>query len=136
MRDAVRARAFARLLILCAVLTGVFVMHGLPAQACAAGTGMPAAVMTVAGHGEQPAVVAHEDQTVARHTVPAQGEPCVFTPGPRGVDILTALVLLAATLALAPPVRPSSGGDRWARSHRAPPGAGTELLTTLCVSRR
>jgi hypothetical protein len=140
MRDAEPARAFARLLILCAVLTGVFVMHGLPAQACTAGTGMPATAMTaMAGQGEETvaAVLGHKDQAAAQHADPAHGAPCVFTPAPRGIDILTALSLLAAAaVALVSPVFPKPGGDRWPRSRRPPPGTGAELLTTLCVSRR
>ena len=133
------ARAIARLLTVCAVLTGLFLMHGLPAQGCAAGIGMPATAMPAAattGHSEHPApaALAHDDQAVAAPAAAEHGIPCVFTPAPRGLGGLSAL-LLAATVALVSFARPTFGGDRYSRSRRAPPRTGSELLTTLCVSR-
>lgn len=133
-------RVIARVLTVCAVLVGLFVMHGLPAQACPAGTGMAAA--SAAGHRGEPAratmSVQGEMSTAfpAVHTAtPEHGTACVFTPAPRGIDELLAL-LLAATVALVSPAwRPTVAGYRYPRSHRAPPGPGTELLTALCVSR-
>lgn len=140
MRGRASARATARLLTVCSVLTGLFLMHGLPEQSCSGGAGMPA-VMTAAsmiGHGGQPALTAapeHGDRAVVLPAGPGHGTVCVFTPAPRGIDTLLALLLLAAIVALAWPVRPALGGHRYPRRRRAPPRAGAGLLTALCVSR-
>lgn len=128
MRGTASAGAMARLLTVCAVLIGLFLMHGLPAQACPAGTAMSA---VTTGHAEHPVLGlgAHGDQA-------AHGTPCVFTPAPRGIDaMLTLLLLLASAVVLVSPPRPALVGDRHPRRHRAPPRTGEQLLTRLCVSR-
>ena len=134
MRNTASARAIARLLTVCAVLAGLFFMHGLPAQACSGGTGDMSAMTTTSTAGHQDGVtpaagVAHREMVTA---AVEHGTACVFTPAPRGLDALLALLLLAATVGLASAQRlPNSGGHR----HRAPPLTGATLLTTLCVSR-
>jgi hypothetical protein len=136
MRDGRPARAGARLLIVCAVLTGLFLMHGLPAQACTASSDMPATAMTTVeppGHSDQASpVLAQSEQVAAPHVV--HGATCVFTPAPRGSDVFEALSLLAVAVALMSLVGPGLGA-RFPRTHRAPPRTGSQLLTTLCVSR-
>ncbi|MFD2420137.1 DUF6153 family protein [Amycolatopsis pigmentata] len=136
MRDRRQARAGARLLIVCAVLTGLFLMHGLSAQACTASTDMPATTMTTgatAAHGDQASrVLAQSEQAAAPHAV--HGATCLFTPAPRGSDVFEALSLLALAVALMSLAGWDLGG-RYPRTHRAPPRTGSRLLTTLCVSR-
>jgi hypothetical protein len=141
------ARVIARLLAVCAVLVGVFVMHGLPAQACPAGTGMSGSAMMaapMAAHGGESVLVAIPARSGMTHVVvgartdaAAHGGVCVFTLPPRGLAGLLALLLLAgvAVASLATLIRASFGGSRGWFSHRAPARAGPELLTTLCVSR-
>lgn len=142
MRGTASARVFARLLTLCAVLAGLFFMHGLPAQACAGGTGgMPATVTTASppvSHLDSIALAAgpvHRDMVASLGAVVEHGTPCDFAPAPRGIDVLLLLLLLAATVALASPRLPGGGGRRNPISHRAPPRTAGELLTALCVSR-
>ena len=124
-----RGTAIARLATVCAVLVGLFLMHGLPAQACPAGAAMPVTAMNAASHTEHPR--AHDAPAASAE----HGSSCVFTPAPRGIDSLLALLLLAATAALLERLRPAFGGGRHPGSRRAPPRAGAELLTALCVSR-
>ncbi len=142
MRGKVPARAIVRVLTLFAVLVGLFLMHGLPAQACSGGTGMSATVMTQTAPGgpDGQALVgtAHALTTVGSAALPAapgHGAVCLFVSPPRGIDALLALLLLAAAVALVRIVRPPLGAVGGRRRHRAPPRAGMELLTRLCVSR-
>lgn len=139
MRDTASARAIARLPAVLALIAGLFLMHGLPAQACAAGTGktgMTASAMT--SHSGQSARVvtgAHGTGAVAIPSPAGHGTPCVFTPAPRGQGTGAALLFLAVTIAPVSPARSALGPGRHPRSHRAPPRTSTETLTALCVSR-
>ena len=141
MRGTVSAGAIARLLAVCALVTGLFLMHGLPAQACAGGSGMATAAMAgmatggPGGHAVPSGAPVHGDHAVVWPAAPGHGTPCVFTPAPRGLDALLALLLLAATAAPAASARPVRGARHTPRGRRAPPRAGPELLATLCVSR-
>lgn len=138
MRGTLSAGAIARLLTVCALVGGLFLMHGLPAQACAGGNGMATTAMTgmatggPAGHATLGGAPVHGDHATVRHAAPGHGTPCVVTPAPRGLDALLALLLLAATAALAASARPARSASR---GRRAPPRAGPGLLATLCVSR-
>ncbi|MGH4007493.1 MAG: hypothetical protein ACRDTH_04885 [Pseudonocardiaceae bacterium] len=139
------ARAIARLLMVGAVLAGVFLMHDLPAQACPGGTGMPASSMTatpaLTAHSGEPTQVAAAAHGEMAHALPAahatttgHGSVCVSTPPPRSHDGL--LTLLLAAGALASPARLLHvDSQRGRASRRAPPPTESELLTTLCVSR-
>ncbi|WP_186382941.1 DUF6153 family protein, partial [Amycolatopsis rhizosphaerae] len=129
----------------CAVLVGLFAMHGLPAQGCAAGSGAHATTMSMTmtervAEAVVPGEVSQGDRTAAHPGTQddrtAGGAACVFTPASRGIDALLVLLLLAATVALAwlAPL-PGFVGRGNPRSHRAPPRTGAQLLTTLCVSR-
>ncbi|WAL69683.1 DUF6153 family protein [Amycolatopsis cynarae] len=140
----VSAGAIARLLIACAVLAGLFAMHGLPAQGCAAGSGVHATAMSMTtterGAEAVAPAVSQGDRTAAHPGTQgdrtAGGVACVFTPASRGIDALLVFLLLAATVALAwPAPLPGFAGRGHPRSHRAPPRTGARLLTTLCVSR-
>jgi hypothetical protein len=139
MRGTAPARAIARLLTLGAVLAGLFAMHGLAAQACPGGTGMSAPVMTAPATAHPGGITPMRGPKAAAlpsadADMPGHGTVCVFTPAPRGISALLALLLLAATVPLVSPAWPVVG-VRSPISHRAPPHGGAELLTTLCVSR-
>jgi hypothetical protein len=111
----------ARLVTVFAVLAGIFLMHGLPAQSCAAGSG-DMATMAVADH--------------ASHTEPAMspghGSPCVFTMPSRDHAPVLALVLLTVAALVTALWRPRLVGGP---SRRGPPLSGPQLLTLVCVSR-
>ncbi|GAA4545789.1 hypothetical protein [Amycolatopsis samaneae] len=149
-------RAIARSLTLCALLAGVFLMHGLPAQSCAAGAmadhsitghamaGNSRAGNSVAGHDVARAIPASSPMGAAStpgqaglpSAAPASGHGgvCVLTPPPRGWAALALLLLLAlALLWVSSPRGVTLRFTRLAR-HRAPPRA-PDLLNTLCVSR-
>ncbi len=139
------ARAIARLLSVCGVLAGVFLMHALPAQACAGGA-MPGSAMTAApgpmrhvGHSAAlgaPAGTGTLPSLTTRGLESGHGNVCVSTSPPRGVNGLIALLLLAAAGAFVVTTRlPDQGGRPRRARHRGPPRAGSALLTTLCVSR-
>ena len=111
----------ARLLTLCAVLVGVFLMHGLPAQSCAGGS-MPVTMTVMA-----PVHVAPLTEMG-----PGHDDLCVFTMPSHGSDGLLALLLIAVVAWFAP-LWPSSRVFRHRR--RGPPLAGVRLLSQVCVSR-
>lgn len=132
------ARATARLLAVCAVLAGLFLMHGLASQGCPSGAGMATATMTHADHpmGFSPAP-ADRYQTAAMSPMHAMaagnGELCNSTPPPQPSTLLTLLMALAALTTAAAAL----GCSRWTIQvrRRPPPPTGSVLLTTLCVSR-
>jgi hypothetical protein len=105
----------ARLLTVFAVLAGVFLMHGLPAQDCS-GAAMPS--MTAVAHTGMDMDSGH-------------GGVCVFTTPSRDHAPLLALVLLFVAVLLTVVWRPLLVGGP---SRRGPP-SGAELLTLVCVSR-
>ena len=111
----------ARLLTLFAVVVGIFLMHGLPAQSCAAGSGDMSTIITV-DH------VAHLDPAMS----PGHGGVCVFTTPSRDHAPVLALVLLVAAALLTVLWRPLLVGGP---GRRGPPVFGAELLTVVCVSR-
>lgn len=134
------ARATARLLAVCAVLAGLFLMHGLASQGCPSGAGM-ATTTTVATHADHsmgfspapadrhlPAAMSPVHAMAAGH-----GELCNSTPPLQPSTLLTLLLALVALTATAATL----GGSRWITQvgRRPPPLTGSALLTTLCVSR-
>lgn len=142
MRGSASARVIARLLTVCAVLIGLLLMHGLPAQACADGTGgMAATAMTgmpASGHSDGTILAAgsvHGKMVGSPAAAGEHGTVCVFTPAPRGIDALLALLLAAIVALVSSPRWPNLGGSHSPISHRAPPPTGADLLTALCVSR-
>lgn len=149
--SALSARATARLVTVCAVLAGLFFMHGLPAQGCSGGVGASAPSMahpaTVATAGGEPDMAAAAMAASASHslahsvsTVGADaGEPgalCVSTPPPPGWAGLLALLLGVIVVGLAStPGSPDRATQSRNQRLRAPPLAGSALLRNLCVSR-
>ncbi|MGH3684251.1 MAG: hypothetical protein ACRDRU_12155 [Pseudonocardiaceae bacterium] len=138
-------RATARLVAVCAVLAGLFLMHGLPMQGCHGGAGMlalpmvhPAAApaeLDMAA-GAMAASVSHSpayDVSEVGSDAGESGALCVSTPPPPGWAGLLALLLGVSVVGLLrPPGRVTSPSNQ---RLRAPPIAGSALLRTLCLSR-
>ncbi|UWE12757.1 hypothetical protein [Actinacidiphila bryophytorum] len=110
----------ARVLAACAVLCGLFLMHGAPASAATGCHGMPVVAAQHAGMGEHgPAV----------HT-PDGGETCVSTAPHERVQLpappLLAVVTLLVTAVCAQARQPRRG---------PPPRSGRPLLLQVCIAR-
>ncbi|WP_328891994.1 hypothetical protein [Streptomyces sp. NBC_00316] len=137
-----RRRGVARLLALCAVLLGLFLMHGAPATAaggCHGEMTAPAAMheapTAVAMESMTPPVMAHSGAQQAADTAAMHGALCVSTPArdktplPIGGLVAVAAILAAGYLA----------GRPWAlgRTGRRgpPPSGGRSLLLQVCIAR-
>ncbi|MGW2181336.1 hypothetical protein ACWCXX_25200 [Streptomyces sp. NPDC001732] len=140
-RGPTRAPGVSRLLVLCAVLCGLFLMHGAPVAAAGgchdAMTTLPersaplsAVPMAMAGH----ATVQHGDDAlrVAAAPSPAGGESCVFT---HVRDRVLPLLLALGLVVLA--VRGVAGHRAAVRgpARRGPPFGGRDLLLQVCIAR-
>ncbi|MFI6054362.1 hypothetical protein ACIBCO_30260 [Streptomyces violascens] len=145
-RRRTRRAELSRLLVLCAVLFGLFSMHGAPANAavgCHGGTAMPApmaasmAAPMSAGHADMRADLRGE--TRGKHyaapvTTGMSGELCVSTPARERLPLAAAGLL--AVLGLVALV---VGGPRrtglFVAARRGPPLSGRGLLLQVCVAR-
>nr|WTB28801.1 hypothetical protein OG781_03915 [Streptomyces sp. NBC_00830] len=135
-----RRRGIARLLALCSVLLGLFLMHGAPVTAEGCHGAMSAAPMSE-GHGTAvmtPASSPVMTQTGAQHAsgVSAMGGAmCVSTPARARTPLPTAgLVAVVAVLAAGFFAgRPLPLG-RTGRRGPPPPG-GRSLLLQVCIAR-
>ncbi|MFJ1675251.1 hypothetical protein ACIODT_09525 [Streptomyces sp. NPDC088251] len=131
-RRRTRTPGTSRLLVLCAVLCGLFLMHGAPASAAegchgamAATSHPPMTAATAAGHTALP-----EEHGMARADAAApggNGESCVST---HARDRLLPLLMALGLVILAVRVL-----GRPRRAVRGPPSAGRELLLQVCVAR-
>lgn len=126
-----------RLLALCAVLLGLFLMHGDPAGAAGGCHGaMSSAVPMDEGHASARAPVpapmsASMPAPTARHAGEQAGTTCVSTPA-RERTVLPPGALAAGLAAVFPPGRrPALGRRKW----RGPPPAGRGLLLRMCIAR-
>lgn len=142
----VNRQGTARLVALCAILLGLFLMHGSPATAiggCHGGTG-PAAVPMQAGHASS--TMARTDlHGAAGHGAPAaqaayetgtHGATCVSTPvrvhnHPLPTPALLTAGAVAALATWSPTALRATGGTR----RRGPPERGRDLLFQVCVAR-
>jgi hypothetical protein len=136
------ARATARLIAVCAVLVGLFFMHGLPAQHCSGGVGGSAPMMThsptVAIAADDPGKAAGGMTASASRSLAesAAGAVCVSTPPPPGWAGLLALLLAIGAVGLAGVLRSAQPATQPRNLRlRAPPLAGAALLMNLCVFR-
>ncbi|MEH0580479.1 MULTISPECIES: hypothetical protein [Streptomyces] len=137
-------RGVARLLAVCAVLFGLFLMHGAPATAAYGCHGaMTAASPMTSGHDTAALPAAHapagHTPGSAARAADVSGIPgalCVSTPAhertPLPVPGLLA-VAGAAVLALwtLTRLRAATGG----RGRRGPPDGGRDLLLQVCIAR-
>ncbi|MFD5726212.1 hypothetical protein ACFWMT_08920 [Streptomyces sp. NPDC058368] len=143
-------RGLRRLVAVCALLLGLFLMHGAPATAA---EGCHGAVPSVAAHTPDghtasamaPAETRATSQTQATaHSAPAfraaasggmSGERCLSTPAQER-NPLPAPALLAAAAVLS--AEWSSAARRAAIGRlrrRGPPTGGRDLLTLVCIAR-
>lgn len=141
---ALSARATTRLVAVCAVLAGLFFMHGLPAQGCSGGvegfassmTSMtqPATLAAAEGPGKAASDVTASASRSLTHS--ASGAVCVSTLPPPGWAGLLALLLGICAIGLVSVLRSPETVTRPRNQRlRAPPLGGPALLMNLCVSR-
>ncbi|MGW1029854.1 hypothetical protein ACWD4J_40350 [Streptomyces sp. NPDC002577] len=137
-------RGMARLLTVCAVLFGLFLMHGAPATAAegchGAMTAVAASPMTGGHHAAvlTAAPAGHVSGPAVRAAGPSgmPGMPCVSTPAhERTLLPAPDLLAVASTAVLAPwtLARLRAAADETAR--RGPPACGRDLLLQVCIAR-
>ncbi|MGP9022969.1 hypothetical protein ACT1U9_31765 [Streptomyces sp. BR1] len=133
-------RGIARLLAVCAVLFGLFLMHGTPASAaegCHGSMNAPAPMAT--GHDTSP--TAHVSATQrpgpavrAAEGMAMPGALCVSTPAQERISLPAPglVVVAAATLLTAWALARLRAGSG---SRRGPPAGGREHLLRVCIAR-
>jgi hypothetical protein len=138
-----RRPATARLFAVCAVLFGLFLMHGAPSAAAGGCHGSmpaalpmaPAAAMAQTAHaaGAHTAPVASGSHAPRMSVTGMDGRLCVSTPARGSVPLPAAgLMALAVLTGWALTGRRAAMGG-FAR--RGPPGGGRNLLLRVCVAR-
>ncbi|MEV8524090.1 hypothetical protein AB0451_08010 [Streptomyces sp. NPDC052000] len=136
-------RGIARLLAVCAVLFGLFLMHGSPASAAEGCHGsMPASAPMPAGHAASPMTTAHTPAThhpgpALQATAGAAGMPgalCVATPAHERIP-LPAPCLLAVAAAVPVAWTPARLRALGGRGLRGPPASGRDHLLQACIAR-
>ncbi len=152
-------RTATRWAVLCALLLGLFLMHGSPASATGCHPAQPprmvgmvntaaTAGMTSAAEMARAAGTAGTARTTAHAAHrPGARHPAVSTSLPHGSSASACVSTPArdrlslpapgSALAAAPPRLPSAGPpcSGAERGGRAPPGGGRELLLLVCVAR-
>ncbi|MFB7715788.1 hypothetical protein, partial [Streptomyces sp. NPDC056105] len=139
-------QGIARLSAVCAVVLGLFFMHGAPASAAEGCHGtMPAIVASPMTGGHDATIMtpvhapaAHDPGPAVRAAAPP-GEPgalCVSTPAHERIPLpAPGMLTLAGTAALALwtllRLRAAVGGT-W---RRGPPEGGRDLLMKVCIAR-
>ncbi|MGW4385504.1 hypothetical protein [Streptomyces sp. NPDC004685] len=138
-----RRRGMARLLTLCAVLFGLFLMHGAPATAAEGCHGaMAAAAPMSEGHADAamefatPPAMTHVSGPQASQARVMDGTTCVSTPArdlnplPTGGLMAVVAVLATAAFLVGRPVALGRTG------RRGPPSpGGRSLLLQVCIAR-
>ncbi|MFJ8023612.1 hypothetical protein [Streptomyces sp. NPDC096311] len=133
----------ARLLAVCAVLFGLFLMHGSPASAAEGCHGsMPAPAPMPTGHDASPMTTAHAPAThhpgPALQAAGAAGMPgalCMATPAHERIPLpAPGLLSMAAVTvpAASTPVRLRALGGS---GLRGPPAGGRDHLLKACIAR-
>ncbi|WP_326769705.1 hypothetical protein OG978_38780 [Streptomyces sp. NBC_01591] len=123
--------------MLCAVLLGLFLMHGAPASAAegchdamAVTAAAPVSMTADAGH---PAMRGEHGSAHAAAAMPAMdGASCIFTHArDRVLPLLMALGLVLLAVGALAGRRAAVRGP----ARRGPPFAGRELLLQVCIAR-
>ncbi|MGW8725074.1 hypothetical protein ACWGNF_03435 [Streptomyces sp. NPDC055808] len=134
-----RGVGFSRFLVLCAVLFGLFSMHGAPASAaggCHGDLAMATPMGAPMSMGHATMSGDHIGRQATSVTPPMSGEVCVSTPAR---DRLPAAAAgLFGVLGLVVLVVRGLAGRRttpFARARRGPPLHGRGLLLQVCVAR-
>ncbi|MGF1430778.1 hypothetical protein [Kitasatospora sp. LaBMicrA B282] len=137
-----RQAGIARLVALCAVLLGLFLMHGAPASAadgCHGAVGASASM--TGGHAEsvdpaKPAALAPAGAAAQPAGVPhAAGSPCVSTAARERTPLPPAGLLALAVLPVTGRVLGGLPAGAPLHRRRGPPGSGRELLIRVCIAR-
>ncbi|MFI6471051.1 hypothetical protein ACIBL5_12465 [Streptomyces sp. NPDC050516] len=132
-----RGAGLSRLLVLCAVLFGLFAMHGAPASAAAGCHGEMAEPAPVTAP-MKPMNAGHEDVRGQQHAAPVVsgmgGELCVSTPARERLP-LAAAGLLAVLGLVVLVVSALCRTGLFAEARRGPPLSGRGLLLQVCVAR-
>jgi hypothetical protein len=136
-------RGSARLIAVCAVLLGLFLMHGAPATAAEGCHGaMPSATVSMHEGHAAPTMTSAALPTTAQSAQAARagdgsgmhGVQCVSTPAHERKSLPTAGLYAAVALPAAwfpAGLRAATG---WTR-RRGPPADGRDLLIQVCVAR-
>jgi hypothetical protein len=131
----------ARLLAVCALVVGLFLMHGMPMAAADGCHGMTATSMSMPQTAPA-AMASHAPGSATGHlaedvphvsSVGMDGTLCVSTPAhePLSVAAVGALALVVFAAWTPHGRRSVTGGMRW----RGPPGGGRGMLLRVCVAR-
>ncbi|WP_143686957.1 hypothetical protein [Streptomyces sp. TLI_171] len=126
-------RTAARWAVLCALLLGLFLMHGSPASA--AGCHRMAPEPSAGAAGLRHDLDGHAERSVTG-PVPhgSSAAACVSTQARDPLPLTAPGAAVPWTHPRPPSARPVAAGD--AGGGRAPPGGGRELLLRVCVARR
>ncbi|MDN3061242.1 hypothetical protein PH213_43495 [Streptomyces sp. SRF1] len=137
-------RGIARLVAVCAVLLGLFLMHGAPATAAeGCHGGMPSTTAPMPDGHTASAMTTAQMQTTAHGAPAAQaadsagmhGELCLSTPAQERLP-LPAPALLAVTAAVMAGWSPAAWRAATSQARRrGPPAGGRDLLTRVCIAR-
>ncbi|AXE81724.1 hypothetical protein C5746_37685 [Streptomyces atratus] len=136
-RRRTRTPGASRLLVLCAVLCGLFLMHGAPASAAEGCHGKMAmtsdALMpTTTGAGHTSLTDAHSTAQAAAAVPGMNGESCVSTHArDRLLPLLMSLGLVVLAVWGLGRRRTAVRGP----ARRGPPFAGRDLLLQVCIAR-
>ncbi|MGW4673372.1 hypothetical protein [Streptomyces sp. NPDC004324] len=132
----------ARVLAVCAVLFGLFLMHGAPATAAGGCHGSMPSMSD--RHDVAPAAMrhaapdAHQMGLSLRHADASgmPGELCVSTPAPKRIPLPAPGLLAVAAAAVAVFWMPAGLRAAISRTgRRGPPAGGRDLLLQACVAR-
>lgn len=135
-------RGIARLLALCAVLFGLFLMHGSPASAAEGCHGSMPAPLT-AGHEASPMTTAHAPAThhpgpavvQAAGTAGMPGAQCVATPAHEWIPLPAPGLLAVAAITVPAAWTPARPGAPGGNGLRGPPAGGRDHLLQACIAR-
>lgn len=141
-RGRTRRTGLSRLFVLCAVLFGLFSMHGAPANAAAGCHGEMAAPAPMTAPMSTsmtvPMPTGHADIQGAQHATPVvtgtSGELCVSTPARERLPLDAAglLTVLGLVVLVGRGLRRAG---RFVAARRGPPLSGRGLLLQVCVAR-
>jgi hypothetical protein len=136
-------RGIARLLAVCAVLFGLFLMHGSPASAAEGCHGsMPAPAPMTAGHDASPMTTAHA--RAAHHPGPAlqaaraagmPGALCVATPAHERIPLPAPGLLAVAAVTVPAAWTPARLWALGGCGRHGPPAGGRDHLLQACIAR-
>ncbi|GAA2332168.1 hypothetical protein [Streptomyces cuspidosporus] len=133
-------RGIARLPAVCAVVFGLFLMHGSPASAAeGCHSSMPASAPVAAGPGASSTTTAHA--TASRHQDPAlqatgmPGALCAAIPVPERMPLPVPGLLAVAAVTVPAAWTPAGLRALGGSGLRGPPAGGRDHLLQACIAR-